>query len=572
MQRRSRTHWGIGCALTLGLASLAAAPEPQKAPAAPASPARFEPITWALVEAEGVRFATKPSRTEQKHQPETMVSGVAVFDYDNDGLLDIYAVNGATMPGLEKVDESFHNRLFRNRGHWAFEDVTKRAGVAGKGYELGVAVGDFDNDGDQDLFVAGLRANILYRNNGDGTFTDVTGPAGLARPDPKHGTLWAVAAAFADYDRDGRLDLFVSNYCVWDPRTEKVCGSAYFAEYCHPQNYQGLPNSLFHNNGDGTFSDVSAASGIRAHVGKGMGIAPADFDGDGWVDFFVANDTEPAFLFMNNRDATFSEAALERGVAYPDRGSPVSGMGADARDIDNDGWVDIFEAALTWETFPLFRNVGGGRFQDVTMQSGVGPASLPLTGWSAGIYDFNNDGWKDLFVAGGDVLDAFGSFREQVLKRNGLFVNLRNGTFSDAAEGAGAVFAQKRAAHRGAAFGDLDNDGLVDAVVTDLHGPLELWRNSSPTPNHWLVVVPVGTRGNRDGMGAKLKLVSAAGAQYNHVNTAVGYGCASDRRVHFGLGQDATVRELTLTWPSGAVQVLRDVPADQILTVREPAS
>jgi enediyne biosynthesis protein E4 len=562
--------WGRGLFGVAGLLALAAAPKPAAPPAVPAG--RFDPIAFELVEASGVRFVTKPSRTEQKHQPETMVSGVALFDYDNDGRLDIYAVNGATMPGLQKSDESYSNRLFRNRGDWTFEDVTAKAGVAGKGYELGVAVGDYDNDGDVDLFVAGLRANILYRNNGDGTFTDVTEKAGLAKPDPQYGTLWAVAAAFADYDRDGRLDLFVSNYCVWDPQTESVCGSAFFREYCHPRQYQGLPNSLFHNNGDGTFSDVSAASGIRAHVGKGMGIAPADFDDDGWEDFFVANDTEPAFLFMNNRNGTFTEAALERGVAYTDRGSAVSGMGADAKDVDNDGRVDIFEAALTWETFPLFRNVGGGRFQDVTMQSGVGPASLPLTGWSAGIYDFNNDGWKDLFVAGGDVLDAFGSFADQVAKRNGLFVNLGNGKFADAAEGAGSTFAQKRAAHRGAAFGDLDNDGDVDVVVTNLHGPLELWRNTSPTPNHWLLVAPIGTRGSRDGAGAKLKLVSDSGTQYNHVNTAVGYGCASDRRVHFGLGKDKVVKELTITWLSGAVQVLKDVAADQILTVREPTN
>jgi enediyne biosynthesis protein E4 len=462
--------------------------------------------------------------------------------------------------------------LYHNNHDGTFTDVTKTSGLTSPYFAMGGAVGDYDNDGWPDLYLTCLGGNVLYHNNGDGTFTDVTEKAGLAKPDPQYGTLWAVAAAFADYDRDGRLDLFVSNYCVWDPQTESVCGSEFFREYCHPRQYQGLPNSLFHNNGDGTFSDVSAASGIRAHVGKGMGIAPADFDDDGWVDFFVANDTEPAFLFMNNRNGTFTEAALERGVAYTDRGSAVSGMGADAKDVDNDGRVDIFEAALTWETFPLFRNVGGGRFQDVTMQSGVGPASLPLTGWSAGIYDFNNDGWKDLFVAGGDVLDAFGSFGEQVAKRNGLFANLGNGKFADAAEGAGSTFAQKRATHRGAAFGDLDNDGDVDVVVTDLHGPLELWRNTSPTPNHWLLVAPIGTRGSRDGAGAKIKLVSDSGTQYNHVNTTVGYGCASDRRVHFGLGKDKVVKELTITWLSGAVQVLKDVAADQILTVREPTN
>jgi hypothetical protein len=556
-------------AFVVGLVLISTLTIPGRALGSPTSAKRFDPVKLTLVAAEGVRFVTKPSRTERKHQPETMISGAAVFDFDNDGLLDIYAVNGATMPGLQKTDESFYNRLFRNKGGWIFEDVTARAGVAGKAYELGAAVGDYDNDGDTDLFVAGLRANILYRNEGQGVFTDATATAGLAAPDPKYGTLWAVAAAFADYDRDGLLDLFVSNYCVWDPKTEMICGTEFFKEYCHPQHYQGLPNSLFHNNGDGTFADVSVVSGLRAHIGKGMGIGPADFDEDGWVDFFVANDTEPSFLFMNQRDGTFAETGLERGVAYTDQGAAVSGMGADAKDIDNDGWVDIFEAALTWETFPLFRNVCGGRFQDFTMQSGVGPASLPLTGWSNGIFDFNNDGWKDLFVAGGDVLDAFGAFRQQVRKRNGLFVNLSNGTFIDAAEEAGRVFFEKETTHRGAAFGDIDNDGDIDVVVTDLHGPIELWRNDSPTPNHWLLVRVVGSKSSRDGMGAKLKLVSASGTQHNHVNTTVGYGCASDRRVHFGLGKDAVARELAIAWPSGAVQVLKNVAVDQVLIVQE---
>ena len=310
--------------------------------AAPVPP--FDPVVFEEVAAQrGLRFTTHSGRTPRKHQPETMVSGVALFDFDGDGWLDVYVVNGGDLPRAEKTRPEHWNRLFRNDGTGRFTDVTERAGVAGRGYDLGVATGDYDNDGDQDIFVAGLRRNTLFRNNGDGTFKDVTEAAGLARPDPKYGTLWAVAAAFLDYDRDGRLDLFVSNYCVWDPAREPVCGDPAAPDYCHPRQYEGLPGSLFHNQGDGTFTDVSGPAGIRAHVGKGMGVAVADFDGDGFPDVFVANDTTPAFLFVNNRNGTFTESAFARAVAFGERAEAVSGMGADAADVDNDARPDIFE-------------------------------------------------------------------------------------------------------------------------------------------------------------------------------------------------------------------------------------
>jgi enediyne biosynthesis protein E4 len=534
------------------------------------TPVSFDPVVFEEVAAaRGVRFVTNSGRTARKHQPETMVAGVALFDYDNDGWLDIYAVNGAKMTSLEKSGPEYWNRLYHNNGDGTFTDVTEKAGVAGRGYDLGVATGDYDNDGYTDLFVAGLRGNTLFHNNGNGTFTNVTEKAGLARADPKYGTLWAVAAAFADYDHDGKLDLFVSNYCVWDAATEPVCGNPSAPDYCHPRQYEGLPNSLFHNNGDGTFTDVSAASGVRAHVGKGMGIGVADFDGDGWTDFFVSNDTVPSFLFMNNRNGTFTESAFERAVAFTERAEAVSGMGADARDVDNDGRPDIFQTALSNETFPLFKNAGGAMFEEITSRSGVGALSRGRSGWGNGIVDLNNDGWKDLFVACADVMDPGGNFRERVPMANAVFANLADGRFADASDGAGAAFARK-AVHRGAAFGDIDNDGRVDVVVTALDGPLEVWRNVSPRPNHWLAVRTVGTKSNRDGMGAKIKVVTKSGAQYDHVNTAVGYGCASDRRVHFGLGKDGVVGELTVTWPSGKTQTLKQVTADQVLTVREP--
>jgi hypothetical protein len=530
-----------------------------------AAPVVFEEVAAA----RGLRFANDPGRTDRRHQPESMGGGVALFDYDNDGWLDVYVVNGAALPAIDKSAPRHWNRLFHNQRDGTFADVSQAAGVVGRGYDIGVVAGDFDNDGNVDLFVTGLRANTLFRNNGNGTFSDVTQRAGLAQPDPRYGTLFAIAAAFVDYDHDGRLDLFVANYCVWDPKTEPKCGDPASPDYCHPSRFEGLPNSLFHNNGDGTFRDVSAASGIRAHVGKGMGIAVADFDGDGWDDLFVANDTTPAFLFMNNRNGTFTEASFERAVAFTDHGEPIAGMGADAGDLDNDGRPDIFETGLEADTFPVFRNLGGGTFEDATMGSGAAGITRPWTGWGNGIVDFNNDGAQDLFAACAGVLDPRGRFGERVPMANLLLLNQGNGTFRDGGPEAGEAF-KRRAVHRGVAFGDIDNDGRVDAVVTALDGPLELWHNVSPVPHHWLLVKTVGTKSNRDGMGATLKLTTASGARYGHVNTAVGYGSSSDPRVHFGLGTDSRVTELTVHWPSGRLQTLKDVRADQILTVSEP--
>jgi enediyne biosynthesis protein E4 len=535
-----------------------------------APPASVDPVVFEEVAAaRGLRFLTNSGRSPRRHQPETMVAGVALFDYDGDGWLDLYAVNGAPIEGLVKTAPEHWNRLYRNRGDGTFEDVTEKAGVAGRGYDLGVATGDYDDDGHTDVFVAGLRRNTLFRNRGDGTFQDVTEKAGLARPDPKYGTLWAVAAAFVDYDRDGALDLFVSNYCVWDPATEPRCGKPEAPDYCHPKQYQGLPNSLFHNNRDGTFTDVSAPSGIRDHVGKGMGIGVADFDDDGFSDLFVANDTTPSFLFLNNRNGTFTESAFERAVAYTERAEAVSGMGADARDFDDDGLPDVFETALTNETFPLFKNLGRATFEEVTARSGVAGLSRPRSGWGNGIVDLNNDGRKDLFVACADVMDRDGDFRARVPMANAVFLNQGDGRFVDGSPGAGEAFARK-AVHRGAAFGDVDNDGRVDVAVTALDGPLELWRNVSGGARHWLLVDLRGRKSGRDAMGAKVRLVTNAGTQHKHVTTAVGYGGASDRRVHFGLGGEAVVQELRVAWPSGKTQTLKQVKADQVLVVQEP--
>ena len=525
-------------------------------------PIRFE-------ESPAPQFVTRTGRTARRYLPQTMGGGVAVFDYNNDGLLDIYVVNGATMPALVKDGPQYSDRLFRNNGDGTFTDVTATAGVAGQGFNIGVTIGDYDNDGFEDVFVAGVHRNTLYHNNGDGTFTDVTERAGLAKTDPQYGKLWAVGATWVDYDRDGLLDLFVVNYVQWDPKTEPVCEKGGLPDYCYPRAYAGVPNSLFHNNGDGTFTDVSAASGIRRSVGKGMAVAAADFDGDGWPDLFVSNDTLPNNLLLNQHNATFKEAAIEKGVAFTENGAAISGMGVDGRDIDNDGLPDIFETALLNETMPLFRNLGQVGFEEITFASGVAHASLAKTGWSNGIYDFNNDGHKDLFAACGHVMDARGSLQATVPQTNIVFANLGKGQFTDVSASAGSALA-RRGVHRGAAFGDLDNVGRIDAVLTELDGPLRILHNASPAPNHWLLIRTIGSKSNRDGIGTRIRVVTEDGVQYNAVSTSVGYASGSDVRVHFGLGRRALAQEIELLWPSGAQQILKNVKANQVLAVREP--
>jgi len=519
----------------------------------------------------GVGFVLHNSATPFKYQIEPMVAGVAIFDYNNDGYEDIYFVNGAGIPELMKTGPEYYNRLYQNNGNGTFTDVTARAGVKGEGYSMGVAVGDYDNDGWEDLYVVGVNRNQLFHNNGDGTFTDVTEAAGLKGLDPQRGKTWSICAGWFDYDNDGWLDLFVVNYCVWGLDKDPFCGSEFTGvrAYCHPSKFAPLPDALYHNNRDGTFTEVSAAAGIRPHLGKGMGVAFADYDADGYLDVFVANDTTRNFLFHNNGDGTFSERGLQAGVAYNGDGSALSYMGADFRDVDNDGRPDIFVTAISNETFSYFHNEGGGIFDDFTHPSGLGRLSIFSSGWSNGIFDLNNDGRKDLFSANSHVNDNIGfEMNVPFQQRNSIFANAGD-RFVDVSASAGEDF-QVAAAHRGCAFGDLDNDGRIDVVVSRFDGPAEVFRNVSPGGNHWLLVKTVGTRSNRDGIGAQIRLESASGVQYNHVTTSVGYASSSSRRVHFGLGQDTVVTRLEIRWPSGVRQELRNVPADQILTVREP--
>jgi enediyne biosynthesis protein E4 len=519
------------------------------------APIRFRNVA----ERAGIDFVLENSATAEKQLIETMPGGVVAFDYDGDGLTDLFFINGAAVPSLEKNDPKFRNRLYRNLGGMKFKDVTEEAGLAGAGYSMGAAAADFDNDGYIDLFVAGVRSNHLYRNLGNGKFEEVTAKAGI-RSDG-----WSMTGGWLDYDNDGLLDLFVVNYVKWSPENPMFCGDPpKTRSYCHPRFFDGLPNTLYRNRGDGTFEDVSLQTGIAQHIGKGMSVSIADYDQDGRPDVFVTNDKIPNSLF-HNLGGKFEEVALEAGVALPDHGRTVSAMGTDFRDYDNDGRPDITFAALAGETFPLFHNEGKGWFRDVTYRSRMGPLSNKRSGWSVGLFDFNNDGWKDLFVSGAHVNDTVEAFEAaQYRLPNAIFANAGDGTFRDFSADAGADF-QVPGVHRGAAFADFNNDGKIDVAVSLIGGRAELWQNVSPEQNNWIDVKLTGTRSNRDGLGARVRI----GSQENQMTTNVGYASSSRGPVHFGVGKAAQA-DIEIIWPSGATQVLKGVRADQVVSVREP--
>jgi len=564
---RSRT-WCLAALVCTGFQSAAVHQSRTKAPApAVNSQIRFENRQ----KQSGVAFVLANGTTADKPLIDSVLGGVALLDFDNDGYLDIFFSNGAKIPSLIKENESFYNRLFRNNHDGTFTDVTQRAGVAGEGYSMGVAAADFDNDGWTDLYVTGYNRNILYHNNHDGTFTDVTERAGVGGTNSSGKKLWSVGAAWVDYDNDGRLDLFVTNYLDWSFSNSRVCGKPGQRLSCPPGYFQGQPNLLYHNNGDGTFSEVSGSTGIAQHIGKGMSVAIADYDNDGFMDIFVSNDNERNFLFHNLQGRGFVETGVESGVAFTEDGVPISGMGADFRDFNNDGRADLVVTALEGETFALYMNEGKGFFSASTYPSGLGFASLRMSGWGVGAYDFNNDGLKDLFIANSHVSENVGLYgNHQYRQSNAVFLNQGKAIFRDVSALAGSGM-RAPAAHRGAAFGDLDNDGRVDAVISAIGSPAELLYNTSPRAGHWILIQAEGRRSNRDGIGTQIKLTSDAGLiQYNHVTTATGYASSSDKRVHFGLGASTRIREIELRWPSGQVQVLRDVRADQILKITEP--
>ncbi|MCW5966659.1 MAG: VCBS repeat-containing protein, partial [Bryobacterales bacterium] len=524
-----------------------------EAAAAPRATAVAKPAAPIAFEATSLAMTMVNSAAGNKHLVETMMGGVAVLDFDNDGLPDIYVTNGATLPGLEKSDERYWNRLFRNRGDGGFVDVTKRAGVEGLGYTMGAAAADFDGDGFMDLFVVGVRENILYRNRGDGTFEDVTEPAGV-RGDHQ----WSVGAAWLDYDRDGRLDLFVARYVQWDPHQESYCGDRRpgHRTYCHPRLYAPLHNLLYRNEGGGRFRDVSAETGIAAHLGKAMGVTTGDFDNDGWPDIFVGNDAIPNFLFLN-RNGRFEEVAIEAGVSLPGDGRPISSMGAASADFDQDGNDDLMITALSNETFPVFRNLGAAAFQDITATTGIASQSLPYSGWGLGLADLDNDGWPDIFTANGHVMDNAELTSSRASKQpNGVFRNQGGGRFA-------LQMLPGDAFHRGAAIADFNRDGRMDVVVTRLNQEPLVLLNRTESSGHWLALElegnPVGTR---------IRVTSRSGIRWARLAPYFSYASSSQHLVHIGLGEDSILTELKITWPDSCVQILRDVQADQYLTVQ----
>ena len=543
--------WKLSILLSAGVAAIAIG-----AIAAAATDGPFQFVN--VDESAGIRFTLENCPTPKKYMIETMPGGVAAFDYNGDGLPDIYFTNGAAVPSLQKTSPKFWNRLYRNDGNFHFTDVTERAGVAGTGYSMGSAAGDYDNDGHPDLFVAGVNRNILFHNRGDGTFEDVTEKAGI-----KSGE-WAVAAGWFDYDNDGKLDLLVVHYSD-TPLQDRYCGDRdrNIRIYCHPKYFHPLASTLYHNRGDGTFEDVSEKSGIGKYAGRGMSVAFADYDGDGFMDAFVTNDNMPNFLFHNRGNGTFEEVGLAAGAALSDRGQPVASMGADFRDYDNDGLPDITVTALAGETFPLFRNIGKGMFDDATYASHLGRLSTEHSGWGNGFVDLDNDGWKDLFTANSHVNDRVEAFEPHVYKEPNMVFRNVGSKFSDCTP---AAMKASVKAHRGAAFGDFNLDGRMDIVVSSLGDLAEIWQNNTPNAGNWIAFRLIGTRSNRDGIGARIRV----GKQWNEMTSAVSYASASLIPVHFGVGSEQELNDIEIRWPSGRTQKLTHVKVNRIIEVKEP--
>ena len=562
----------LGLSLALGLGQSG---HPEDSPGNPseskaAVSGRFVDVT----EKAGIHFKQEASKTAKKYLLETMGSGVAVFDYDNDGRLDIFFANGARIDDPmpkgalpQKDGEKYWNRMYHQKADGTFEDVTTKAGLQGSGFSTGVAVGDYDNDGFEDLFVAGYGHSTLYHNNGDGTFTDVTASAGVA------GSGWATSAAWIDYDNDGKLDLVVARYMIWD-FDDIYCGHREegFRSYCHPDLFKPIPILLYHNDGNGKFTEVSEKAGV-AKPAKGLGLAIADFDHDGFMDILLANDSIPEFLFHNRGNGTFEEIGLPSGIGLDGGGASFAGMGVDFEDYNNDGWPDAIITDLANQKYALYANAGDGSFDYTTLTMGLGAISLLHSGWGVRFMDYDNDGWKDLFIVQGHVMDTIQVNEPHLRYREAplLLWNDRGKRFLDVSAQSGAVFHEEWAA-RGMAVGDLDNDGRVDVVVTSLDGPAWVLHNETPSLNHWISFRLVGVRSNRDGIGAQIKISTPAGDQYATVTTSSSYQSSSDKRVHFGVGSASAISRVEIRWPSGTRQVLSDLKADQILTVTEANS
>jgi enediyne biosynthesis protein E4 len=520
----------------------------------------------------GLRFHYFSSHTSKKYLIETMGAGVALLDYDNDGLLDIFLVNGTpigdpTPKGStpQKTSPDYWNRLYHQKKDGTFEDVTKKAGLEGAGYGMGVAVGDYDNDGYEDLYVTALGGNRLYHNNKDGTFSDVTRSAGVAAEG------WSSSSAWVDLDGDGLVDLVVLRYLKWD-FDDIWCGEHKegYRAYCHPDQFQPVAPLVYHNDGNGHFTEVSQKIGI-SKPGKGLGIAIGDYDRDGHIDVFVANDSVPEFLYHNKGDGTFEEVGLATEVAVDDGGNTYAGMGVDFADYNNDAFPDLVVTNLANQRFALYQNTGHGDFSYVSNASGIGRMTATHSGWGIRFIDYDNDGWKDLLIAQGHVIDTIEQHFPQLRYREPMALARNTGHgFADVSKDSGPVFREPWAA-RGLAIGDIDNDGRLDAVVTTNDGDIYVLHNDCPIPNHWLSLTLVGKKSNRDGIGAEVEIVTNKGHQFATVSTASSYLSASDKRVHFGLGPETSVQQIKIRWPSGICQTLANVRADQTLTANEPA-
>jgi len=501
---------------------------------------------------------------EKKYIAESMSGGVALFDYDNDGYLDIFFVNSLTVE-LLKSNKKTRSALYRNNRDGTFSDVTDKAGVSDVGWGMGCAVGDFNNDGFDDLYVTSVGPDHLFKNNGNGTFTDVTQKAGVS--DPRFST----GAAFLDYDNDGRLDLFVTNYVGFDidhlpPFGEDpTCQFKGVPVQCGPRGLPGAGDSLFHNNGDGTFTDVSKKAGVADSRGYyGLDVVGSDFDGDGWIDIFVANDSTPNFLYHNNGNGTFSEIGFESGTALDKNGNEQGCMGVTLGDYNHDGLLDLFITNFDDEYNVLYRNAGRGSFVDVSYESGVAMISLPYVGWGTKFFDYDNDGWLDIFVANGHAYPQRDRYRQRKL----LHRNNRDGTFSEVAAQFGSALMEERAS-RGTAFGDIDNDGDVDIVVNDLDSAPQLLRNDGGNKNNWISVKTIGVKSNRNGIGAKVKVVSGDLVQLDEVRSGGSYLSQNDLKLHFGLEKRNVVDLIQVRWPSGAVDTLTNVSVNKIVTIKE---
>jgi hypothetical protein len=523
--------------------------------------------------AKGLNFRYQSSHTSRKYLLETMGAGVALFDYDNDGRLDIFLVNGApladpTPKGAipQKTGPQYWNRLYHQKPDGTFEDTTEKAGLQGQGYGMGVAVGDYDNDGYEDLYVTAYGGNHLYHNNKDGTFTDVTERAGVG------GSGWSTSAAWMDLDGDGLLDLIVLRYLQWD-FDDVWCGEHKegYRTYCHPDFFKPTTPLVYHNEGNGRFTEVSQKVGI-SKPGKGLGLAFADYDRDGRTDIFIANDSTLESLYRNQGHGTFEEVALTSNAAVDGDGRTFAGMGVDFADYNNDGLPDIVVTDLANQMYAVYQNAGDGSFTYSSYTSGLGQITRTHSGWGVRFLDYDNDGWKDLLVAQGHDLETIQLTNPNLRYREPMLLVRNTGQgFVDISSSSGSVFEQPWTA-RGLAIGDIDNDGKMDAVVTTNDGPAYILHNETPTSNHWLGLMLVGHKSNRDAIGAEVKLVTSKGLQLATVTTAGSYLSASDKRVHFGLGSERLAKLIEIRWPSGILQTLKDVAGDQVLQVDEPAA